>query len=124
LKLTVLVPIVGPKPEPEIVTYVLLPPVVGETLVIFGTTVNMTPLLSTPPTVIKTGPEVALVGTGTMTLPLLQLVGVAAAPLNVAVLAPWEAPKLVPEIVTEVPTVPEVAERPRMAGATTNVPPL
>jgi len=85
----------------------LVPPDVGETLVIFGTTANVNALLCTPPTVIKTGPEAALVGTGTLTLPLLQLVGVAVTPLNVTALAPCEAPKLVPEIVMEVPTVPK-----------------
>ena len=39
---------------------------------------------------------------------LLQLVGVAAVPLNVTLLVPWVAPKLVPAIVTEVPATPEV----------------
>ena len=46
----------------------------------------------------------------------LQLVGVAAGPLNVTVLAPWLAPKLVPAIVTDVPTAPEVGEKLVMLG--------
>jgi len=39
-------------------------------------------------------------------LVLLQKVGVVATPLNVTVLVPWDAPKLVPVIVTSVPTGP------------------
>jgi hypothetical protein len=124
LKVTMLVPMVGPNPEPEIVTNVPAPPDVGETVVIFGTTVNVTPLLATPPTIICTGPVVAFAGTGTTIVELLQLDGVAVSPLNVTMLEPCDAPKLVPEIVMEVPVVPEVADRPRMAGATTKVPPL
>ena len=41
----------------------------------------------------------------------LQLVGVATAPLNVTVLVPCVAPKLVPVIVTDVPTIPEFGLR-------------
>ena len=41
----------------------------------------------------------------------LQLVGVATIPLNVTVLVPCVAPKFVPVIVTEVPTVPEFGLR-------------
>ena len=41
----------------------------------------------------------------------LQLVGVATVPLNVTVLVPCVAPKFVPVIVTEVPTVPEFGLR-------------
>jgi hypothetical protein len=40
-----------------------------------------------------------------------QLVGVATVPLNVTVLVPCVAPKFVPVIVTEVPTVPEFGLR-------------
>ena len=45
-----------------------------------------------------------------------QTVGVAAVPLNVIVLAPWEAPKFAPAIVTKVPTGPEVGLRLVMLG--------
>jgi hypothetical protein len=41
----------------------------------------------------------------------LQLVGVATVPLNVTVLVPCVAPKLVPVIVTDVPTIPEFGLR-------------
>ena len=48
-------------------------------------------------------------GTGTTMLVALQLVGVAAVPLNFTVLVPCVAPKFVPVIVTDVPTGPESA---------------
>ena len=53
-------------------------------------------------------PVVAPAGTVTAMLVLLQVVGVAVVPLKVTVLLPCVAPKLVPVIVTGVPTVPEV----------------
>ena len=80
-------------------------------------TVNETPLLETPLTVATTGPVVAPVGTGAAMLVALQLVGVAAVPLNVTVLEPCDAPKFVPMIVTDVPTGPELGLRFEMAGA-------
>ena len=46
----------------------------------------------------------------------LQLVGVALVPLNVTVLVPCEAPKLLPLIVTDVLTGPEVGLRLVMLG--------
>lgn len=49
----------------------------------------------------------------------VQLVGVAATPLNVTVLVPCVAPKLVPLIVTEVPTAPEAGDTLVMLGAVT-----
>ncbi len=73
-----------------------------------GMTVKVTPLLATPPTVTTTFPVVAPLGTGTVMLVALQLVGVPAVPLNVTVLVPWVAPKFVPVIATEVPTGPDV----------------
>jgi hypothetical protein len=51
-------------------------------------TVNATPLLATPPTVTTTFPVVAPVGTGTVILVALQLVGLPVVPLNVTVLVP------------------------------------
>ena len=71
-------------------------------------TVKATPLLATPPTVTTTLPVVAPLGTGTVMLVALQLVGVPAVPLNFTVLVACVAPKLVPVIVTEVPTGPDV----------------
>jgi hypothetical protein len=70
-------------------------------------TVKPTPLLATPPTVTTTFPVVAPLGTGTVILVSLQLVGVPTVPLNVTVLVPC-APKFVPVIVTAVPTDPDV----------------
>ena len=111
LNLTVLVPLVAPKFVPVIVTEVPRNPDVGFKLVILGggtVTVKLTPLLAVPPTVTTTFPDVAPVGTGTMMLVALQLVGVALVPLNLTVLVPWVAPKFAPVIVTAVPTKPEV----------------
>jgi hypothetical protein len=71
-------------------------------------TVKVIPLLATPPTVTTTFPVVAPLGTGTVMLVTLQLLGAPAVPLNVTVLVPWGAPRFVPAIVTEVPTGPDV----------------
>jgi hypothetical protein len=65
------------------------------------------PLLATPPTVTTTLPVVAPIGTGAVMLVALQFVGVAVVPLIVTVLVPCVEPKLIPMIVTEVPTGPE-----------------
>jgi hypothetical protein len=59
-------------------------------------------------------PVVAPLGTGTTILVALQLVGVAAIPLNVTV--PIVDPKFVPMIVTGVPTGPDVGFRLVMLG--------
>jgi hypothetical protein len=99
-----------------IVTDVPAGPEAGERLVILGATVNVTPLLASPPTVTTTFPVVALFGTGRTMLVALQLVGVAAVPLKLTVLFPCDAPKLVPVIVTEVPTRPAVGDRLVMLG--------
>src|SRR6266849_3821289 len=112
LNLTVLVPCVAPKFAPAIVTGVPTAPDDGVRLVKIGagtlTTVKLMPLLATPPTVTTTGPVVAPLGTGTTMLAALQLVGVAAVPLNLTVLVPCVAPKLAPASVTAIPTVPDV----------------
>ena len=50
-----------------------------------------------------------------------QLVGVAAVPLNLTVLVPCVAPKLVPAIVTAVPTGPLVGDRLVSVGAIVTV---
>lgn len=54
-------------------------------------------------------------------LVVLQLVGVATAPLNVTVLVPCEAPKFAPATVTEVPTGPDVGLKLVMLGGTRTV---
>src|SRR5256884_2645903 len=79
-------------------------------------TVTLTPLLATPPPLTTTSPVVAPLGTGATILVALQLVGVAAVPLNVTVLVPCVAPKFAPVIVTDAPTNPDVGFRPVMLG--------
>jgi hypothetical protein len=105
LKVTVLEPWLDPKFEPEIVTDAPGGADDGEMLLIMGfcRTVKAVPALARPPAVTTTGPVIAPAGTGAMIDVALQLVGVAAVPLNVTVLAPWDAPKFEPVIVTEVP---------------------
>ncbi len=49
----------------------------------------------------------------------LQLVGVAATPLNFTVLLPWVAPKLDPAMVTAVPALPESGLRLLILGTGT-----
>src|SRR5437867_1484678 len=91
-----------------------------------GNTVNAAPLLTTPATVTMTLPLVAPVGTGAAMLVADQLVGVVAVPLNVTVLVPWVAPKLVPVIVMAAPAAPLVGDRLVMLGVdnTVNATPL
>ena len=86
--MTALAPCVAPKVVPVIVTDAPTAPAAGFTVVIAGVTVKPTPLLVWPPTVTTTLPVVAAPGTGTTMLVALQLVGVAAVPLNVTVLVP------------------------------------
>jgi hypothetical protein len=116
LKVTVLVPCEDPKLVPVMVTAVPAGPEVVDRLVIVGAgaepvTVKVTPLLATPPTVTTTFPVVAPAGTEVAMLVALQVVTVAAVPLNVIVLVPCEDPKFVPVIVTGVPAGPEVVDR-------------
>jgi len=90
LNLTVLLPWLLPKFAPVIVTAALTAPVVIERLVMLGaaTTVKLTPLLALFETVTTTFPVVAPLGTVAPMLVLLQLVTVAAVPLNLTVLLP------------------------------------
>src|SRR5204863_61616 len=113
LNLTVLLPWVAPKVVPAIVTDVATGPLVGARLVTVGgvVTVNALPLLARPPTVTTTLPVVAPAGTGTTMLVVDHVAGVAVMPLNLTVLLPWVAPKVVPAIVTDVATGPLVGER-------------
>jgi len=71
-----------------IVTEVPTGPDAGERPVMFGETVNGTPLLLRPATVMTTFPLVAAFGTGTAIAESVQLVGVPSVPLNVIVLVP------------------------------------
>ena len=110
LNLTVLVPCDAPKLAPEIVTAIPTGPEAGDKPVIVGAeeTMKLIPLLFNPFTVTTTFPVVAPAGTGTTMLVALQLVGVAAVPLNVTVLLPCDAPKFVPVMVIAVPIAPTV----------------
>lgn len=121
LNVTVLAPCVDPKFNPEIVTEVAAGPEVTDRLVMLGKTVKLTPLLATPFTDTTTLPVVAPVGTGTVMLVALQVVGEAVVPLNVTV--PVEA-KFVPLIVTDVPVAPEVGDRPVIFGVNVKLTPL
>jgi len=84
-------------------------PEVGDSELMAGApkTVNVTPLLGTPPTATVTGPVLAVAGTGTTMLVELQLLGVAAMPLKLTVLLPCVVPKFSPEMVTDVPDAAE-----------------
>jgi hypothetical protein len=72
---------------------------------------NDTAGLASPPTVSTTLPLVAPAGTATTMLVADHDVGVAAVPLNVRVLVPLVAPKLVPVMVMTVATGPLDGER-------------
>ena len=117
LNLTVLVPRVAPKPVPVKVTDAPTAPEFGERLLMTGVTVNLTPLLPEVPTVTTTLPVVAAEGTGATILLALHEVGVAVTPLNVTLLVPCVEPKLVPDIVTELLTAPDVGDKLVIFGA-------
>ncbi len=123
LNLTVLDPCVDPKFVPVTVTGVPTPPDVTERLEILGVgrTVKLDPLLFTPLAKTTTFPVVAPDGTVVAMLVALQLVTVAAVPLNLTVPLPCEDPKFVPVIVTAAPTAPDVIDRLEMFGAGTTV---
>ena len=84
-------------------------------------TVKLTPLLDTPFAVTTTFPVIAPAGTAATILVLLQLEGVAEAPLNATALEPCVEPKSVPVMVTTVPTGPEVGEREEIVGGVATV---
>jgi hypothetical protein len=81
-------------------------------------------LLGTPLTVTMTFPVVTPAGTLTMMEVVLQLPIIGAVPLNVTVLVPCVDPKLVPVIVTDAPTAPDVGDTLVMVGGTVNATPL
>ena len=77
-----------------------------------------TPLLALPPTVTTTLPVVAPVGTvATIDVALQLPMVVAVVPLNLTVLVPCVEPKLVPVIVTDAPTAPDVGDKLVILGA-------
>lgn len=89
-------------------------------------TVKLSALLAIPPAVIITFPVIAPDGTVAMTSPSLQLVAVAAVPLNLRVLVPWLAPNPAPVIVTVAPIPPALGVKVVMPGpaVTLNAAPL
>jgi hypothetical protein len=94
-------------------------PKLGDKLVIIGAakTVKVTPLLARPLTVTTTLPVVTPVGTGTVMLVAVQVVGDAVTPLNVTVLVPCADPKFVPVMVTVVPAEPKLGDKLVIIGA-------
>ena len=124
LNVMVLVPWVAPKLVPLTVTTVPTGPLDGERLVMTGCeiTVYGNALLARPPTVTTTLPVVAPAGTGTTMLLADHDVGVAAVPLNVTVLVPLLAPKLLPLIVTAVAIVPLLSARGSSTSASASAP--
>ena len=89
----------------------------GETATDICVTENWMLLLVTPFTVIFALPVVAPLGTVAATAVALQLVAVASSPLKLTMLAPCVCPKLVPAIMTVVPTGPEAGDRLVIVGA-------
>ena len=83
---------------------------------------KVTPLLACVPTVTTTLPVTAPVGTVTTMLVALQVVTPAAFVPNVTVLVPCVDPKLLPVIVTDVPTAPEVGFRLAILGGSVEFP--
>jgi hypothetical protein len=111
LNFTVPVPCGVPKLLPVIVTGVPAAPDKGAIELTDGgdATVNVTPLLETPPAVTITEPVVAADGTVVTMEVSLQLDTVAVTPLNFTV--PVERPKAVPAMVTDPPAGPDVGVR-------------
>src|SRR3954453_20964069 len=95
-------------------------PAEGDKLVSGGATVTEdgSALLASPPTVTTTLPLVAPAGTGTTMLFADHVVGVAAVPLNVTVLVPIAAPKLLPVMTAALGIGPLGGERLVRLGAT------
>src|SRR5215467_5733388 len=95
-------------------------PDVGDRLVMLGdaSTVKLSPLLATPPTVTTMAPEVAPAGTVATinVLPQAEMV-VAGVPLNVTVLEPCVTPKPDPLIVTGAPMAAAPGDTLTIAGA-------
>jgi hypothetical protein len=108
---TKLLPCVGPKFEPEIVTNVPADPEVGfRPVIVTGDTVKFMLLLANPLTVTTTGPVVAPLGTGIVMPVSIQFpvfCRTAGVPLKVTLSPNTQLPKFMPEIVTDVPTGPE-----------------
>jgi hypothetical protein len=119
LNATVLVLWDVPKFVPEMVTEVPTWLVAGFIPVMFGAgvvTMKLAPLLGCPFTVTVTLPVEAPVGTEATILVAVQAFDAAGVPSKLTTLVPWVDPKLVPEIVMDVPNGPEVGEMPVIEG--------
>jgi len=130
LNFTLPFPCDGPKFDPTITMDDPTAPVLGVSDVMLGTavTVNVTPLLATPPAAVTTAfPVVAPVGTVAVMLDAAQLVIVVAlVPLNFTLPFPCDGPKFDPAITIDDPTAPVLGVSDVMLGAavTVNVTPL
>src|SRR5208283_699975 len=130
LNFTLPVPCDGPKFVPVITIDDPTAPVFGVSDVMLGAavTVNVTPLLATPPAAVTTTlPVVAPVGTVAVMLDAPQLVIVVAlVPLNLTLPFPCDGPKFDPAITIDDPTAPVFGISDVMFGAavTVNVTPL
>jgi hypothetical protein len=89
-----------------------------------GGTVKLIGLLVTPATETRMFPVVAPLGTGVTIVVEFQDEGVAVTPLNDIVLEPCVDPKLLPPIVTDVPTPDWTGVTLAMNGATAKFTPL
>lgn len=121
LKVIVLVPCVvncvAPKVVPVIVTDVPMDPVLGLKFEMFGTIVNGTPLLATPPTLTTTLPvTLPVAGTKAVMLLVDHELTVAIALLIVRLFEAWEVPKPVPVTITDVPATPDMGLTPVITG--------
>src|SRR5689334_12392930 len=125
LSVTPPLPCVAPKFVPVIVNDdPNPPPAAGATVVIAGAavTVNVTPLLATPPAAVTTTlPVVAPVGTATTMLVGLQLVTVAVVVPNLTLPLPCAGPKFAPLIVITEPIAPVFGASVVMLGADVTV---
>jgi hypothetical protein len=104
------------KPLPLIVTVVPTGPLVGENEEMFGSTntVKSEPLVAVPSAVTLIGPVVAPEGTVAVIFVPESTLNAAVVPLNFTAVVPL---KLVPLIVTDVPTTPPVGENEEIVGA-------
>lgn len=126
LNVTVLSAGVVLKFVPVMVTVAPTTPDVGVKLVMVGSvkagTVTVKSVAevaarAAPATATEIGPVVAPTGTVVLMLVVVDAVTVAAVPLNVTVLLAGVALKLVPLMVTNVPTIADVGEKPVMVGS-------
>jgi hypothetical protein len=116
--LKLICPATVPKFAPATVTEEPMRAESGEILLMLGAgTVKLTPLLTVPlPEVTTILPLFVSAGAGATIDVSLQLVMLAAVPLNVTDPVPWVVPKLLPLIVTAVPAGPETGDTELMAG--------